>query len=105
MGHIGPHHLESYLLLPHDLKPVHQKQSVSLVYKTTHTHRNKQISLVFILVSEGFVNTFGDWLAVEDEAFCDRRLQIRKTENQPNNSTLNKYYPVKPAVHLTMLGS
>lgn len=22
MGDVGPHHLESYLLLPHDLKPV-----------------------------------------------------------------------------------
>lgn len=37
-----------------------------------------KISLVFILVSESFVDTVCDWLAMEDEAFCHRRLWIRK---------------------------
>ncbi len=36
-----------------------------------------KISPVFILISEGFVDAFGDGLAVEDEAFCDRRLWIK----------------------------
>lgn len=33
-------------------------------------------SLVLVLVLEGFVDAFRDGLAVEDEAFCDRRLWI-----------------------------
>lgn len=37
-----------------------------------------KISLVLILVSEGFVDTFCDGLAMDDEAFCDRRLWIRE---------------------------
>lgn len=36
-----------------------------------------KISLVLILISECFVNTFCDGLAVEDEAFRDRRLRIK----------------------------
>lgn len=35
--------------------------------------------LVFILVSEGFVDAFCDGFAVEDEAFCDGRLWINKS--------------------------
>ncbi len=37
-----------------------------------------KISLVLILVSEGLVDAFCDGLAVEDEAFGDRRLWIEE---------------------------
>lgn len=41
----------------------------------------KKHSLVFILVSECFVNPFCNGFAVKDQAFCDRWLYIKKTQH------------------------
>lgn len=40
------------------------------------------ISLVLILVSEGLLDSFCDGLAMEDEAFGDRRLWIKNHFSQ-----------------------
>lgn len=54
-----------------------QEEHLNLYYMSDRQNVAK-ILLVLILVSEGFVDTFCDGLAMEDEAFCDRRLWIRE---------------------------
>lgn len=48
------------------------------------------ISLVFILVSEGFVDAFSDGLTVEDEAFCDWRLWSKRSIEYYSNLSAYK---------------
>lgn len=87
MRHICPHHLERYLVLAHDLKPVQQRTHY---YQQRQCYGNKvdlfcffmfreaEPSLVLVLVFEGFVDTFSHGFAMEDEAFRDRRLHTKK---------------------------
>lgn len=67
-------------------------------------------SLVLILVFEGFMDTFCNGFAMEDEPLCDRRLQrtecvtYLKLENNEKISVFNDFY-FDFRVWLTMLGS
>lgn len=76
MGDIGSHHFKSYLLLSHYFKP---NKTIIRANSESNNHSfiittGFWVSLVFILVFEGFVYLFGDRLTVENQAFSDGRL-------------------------------